>query len=109
MSIARALKRRARAALPPTIFLLLVAYFLWSAVQGERGLRASAQRQQELAAAEAELGRAEADLQAWQRRVASLHNNRLDRDALDERSRAMLNLSDPADIVIPYGSGQKLF
>jgi cell division protein FtsB len=109
MSIARAIKRRARTAVPPVIFLLLIAYFLWSAVQGERGLRASAQRQQELAAAQAELSRAEADLQGWERRVASLHSNRLDRDALDERARAMLNLSDPGDIIIPYGSGQRLF
>jgi cell division protein FtsB len=109
MSIARALKRRARAAVPPLIFLSLVAYFLWSATQGERGLRASLQRQQDLAAARAELVRAEGDLAAWERRVASLRTSRLDRDALDERSRAMLNLSDPGDIVVPYGNGEKLY
>jgi hypothetical protein len=33
----------------------------------------------------------------------------VDPDTLDERSRAMLNLADPADIVVPYGPGKDLF
>jgi len=109
MTIARALKRRARAAVPPLVFLSLVGYFLWQATQGDHGLDALSQRQQDLKAAQAELTRAEADLLAWERRVAALRTSRLDPDALDERARAMLNLSDPNDIIVPYGSGQKLF
>jgi cell division protein FtsB len=109
MTIARALKRRARAAVPPLVFLSLVAYFLWQASQGDRGLAALAQRQQDLKAAQAELTRAEADLAAWDRRVAALRTSRLDPDALEERARAMLNLSDPNDIIVPYGNGQRLF
>jgi cell division protein FtsB len=91
------------------VFLSLVGYFLWQATQGDRGLDALAQRQQDLKAAQAELARAEADLAAWDRRVAALRTSRLDPDALDERARAMLNLSDPNDIIVPYGSGQRLF
>ena len=109
MTIARALKRRARAAVPPLVFLLLVGYFLWEATQGDHGLHALAQRQQDLKAAQAELARAEADLAAWDRRVAALRTSRLDPDALEERARAMLNFSDPSDIIVPYGSGQRLF
>ena len=109
MTIARALKRRARAAVPPLVFLSLVCYFLWEASQGDHGLHALAQRQQDLKAAQAELARDDADLAAWDRRVASLRTSRLDPDALDERARAMLNLSDPNDIIVPYGNGQRLF
>lgn len=109
MVIMRALKRRARAAVPPMVFLSLVGYFLWQATQGDHGLSALAKRQQDLKAAQAELVRAEADLAAWDRRVAALRTSRLDPDALDERARAMLNLSDPNDIIVPYGSGQRLF
>jgi cell division protein FtsB len=105
----RALKRRARAAVPPMVFLSLVGYFLWQATQGDHGLAALAKRQQDLKAAQAELGRAEVDLAAWDRRVAALRTSRLDPDALDERARAMLNLSDPNDIIVPYGGGQRLF
>jgi cell division protein FtsB len=91
------------------VFLALVGYFLWEAQHGDHGLDALAQRQQDLKAAQAELGRAEADLAAWDRRVAALRTSRLDPDALDERARAMLNLSDPGDIIVPYGTGQRLF
>jgi cell division protein FtsB len=100
--MARAIKRKVRAAVPPLLFLLLVAYFLWNATQGDRGLRAYTQR-------EADLRAAQTDLAGWERRVGALRTSRLDPDALDERARAMLNLSDPADIVVPYPPGQKLF
>jgi cell division protein FtsB len=109
MSFARSLNRRGRAAVPPLVFLLLVAYFLWQATQGEHGLKAYAQRLQDLKGAQAELDQAQAEQAAWERRVASLRTGRLDPDALDERARAMLNLSDPNDIILLYGTGQKLF
>jgi cell division protein FtsB len=107
MSLTRAIKRRAKAAIWPVAFLLVAAYFLWNATQGDRGLKVYAERQVDLANAQAELARAEADRAAWERRVAGLRTSRLDSDALDERARAMLNLSDPNDIVVPYGAGRK--
>ncbi len=103
------IKRRTKAAIPPLVLMSLVAYFLWQAQQGERGLHADAERREALKLAQAELSRAEADLAAWERRVAALRASRLDRDMLDERARAMLNLSDPADVIVPYGQGQRLF
>jgi hypothetical protein len=38
-----------------------------------------------------------------------LRTQRLDPDTLDERARAMLNLADPNDVVVMYGSGKRLF
>ncbi len=46
---------------------------------------------------------------AWERRVAGLRGNHVDPDSLDERARAMLNLADPADIVVQYAAKDKLF
>jgi cell division protein FtsB len=109
MSVARSLKRKAQAAIAPAVFLSLVAYFLWQATQGDRGLKSYALRQEDLRGAQAELQRAEIDMAAWERRVTALRTSRLDPDALDERSRAMLNLSDPSDVIVPYGSGKHLF
>lgn len=109
MSIAVEIKRRTKAAIPPLLFMSLVAYFLWQAQQGERGLNADAERREALKFAQVDLARAEADLAAWERRVTALRASRLDRDILDERARAMLNLSDPGDIIIPYPQGQRLF
>jgi cell division protein FtsB len=109
MSFARNLKRRGRAAVPPLIFLSLVAYFLWQATQGEHGLQEYARRLKDLDGAQAELAQAQADQAAWELRVASLRRDHIDPDALDERARAMLNLSKPDDIILLYGNGQKLF
>jgi cell division protein FtsB len=108
MQIGRMLRRKARAAVAPAVFLLLTAYALWNATQGAHGLRAYAQRQQDLVAAKAEQARAKAEVAVWERRVAGLRS-RIDGDALDERARAMLNLSDPQDIIVSYGKGQRLF
>ncbi len=109
MAFVRAIKRRARAAVPPLIFVVLMSYFAWSATQGPRGLSANAQRNLDLDAAKAQLAQAEADLGAVERRVAALRNSHLDADALDERARAMLNLSEPGDIIVPLKGSQRLF
>ncbi len=98
------LKRQAKAALPPLLFLALAGYFAANATRGDLGLRAYAARGQDLARAEAE-----ADVATWQRRVASLRAEHLDADVIDERARAMLNLADPDDIVVPYGALGPLF
>lgn len=109
MSLGRTIRRQARALLLPAVLFLFAAYFGWQATQGSRGLHAYAERQQEEKAALAELAAAKDDLAIWQRRVAALRGNHLDLDVLDERVRAMLNLSRPDDIIVPYGPGKNLF
>ena len=105
----RVLKRWVAAAVTPAVFLALVGYFGWQATQGDRGLQSYAVRQGELRAQQAELARVTAERDAWERRAAGLKTQRLDRDTLDERARSMLNVADPADIVVPYPAGKKLF
>jgi hypothetical protein len=56
-----------------------------------------------------DLAQAQAERDSWERRVAGLRANHIDPDSLDERARAMLNLADPADIVVPYAAKDKLF
>lgn len=109
MDLWRQVKRQARAAVAPAVFLSLSAYFIWHASQGDRGLVVYAEREKDLVLARAQLGRAEAEVALWERRVAGLRGARLDADALDERARAMLNLSEPADVILIYPNSQKLF
>ena len=109
MGIGRAIKQWLRAAVAPTVFLSLVGYFGWQATQGERGLQSYAMRQEQLRLVQADLQRTTLERENWERRVAGLKTQRLDPDTLDERARAMLNVADPADIVVPYGPGKKLF
>ena len=105
----RSAKNGLRAMVLPALFLLLVVYFLWNATQGDRGLQAYALRQEQLKSVQADLAKAQADQAGWDRRVSELRNQRLDPDMLDERARAMLNLADPNDVVMPYGPGKRLF
>jgi len=109
MALGRWLRQGVKALLPPLLFLALAGYFLWNATQGERGLQVYALRQEQLKSVQAELDRTLAEQKGWDRRVSALRSQRLDPDMLDERARSMLNVADPADIVIPYGQGKKLF
>lgn len=109
MALGREVKRRAKAAVPPLIFLALVGYFAWNSVHGDHGLVAYAHRQALLAEAQADQARAQAERDAWVQRVSGLRSRHIDADALDERARAMLNLADPSEIVVPYSPQGRLF
>jgi cell division protein FtsB len=109
MAFGREVRHRARAAVAPLIFLSLAGYFGWNAVQGNRGLVAYAQRQELLAQAQADQARAQTERDAWERRVAGLRSQHINADTLDERARAMLNLADPTEVIVPYATQDRLF
>ena len=109
MSFKRTVKRKLKAGLPPVFFLGLVAYFSWNATQGDHGLRSYSAQLQLLAKADDGKSAAIAEQAAWTRRVSGLRDHALDADTLDERARAMLNLADPNDIVVPYGPNNRLY
>ncbi|WP_198377926.1 FtsB family cell division protein [Neoroseomonas rubea] len=105
----RFLRRIFQALALPSLFLALSGYFIWHAMHGERGLIAREQRVADIAAARAELGRAEAEREAIERRVTGLRGERVDRDQLDERARALLNMVGRDEIVVPYGPERRLY
>ena len=109
MAFGRDWRSRTGGLAAPLLFLTVAAYFGWSATRGDLGLKTYVQRERDLAAAKANLARAEAEVKVWEQQVRSLRSSRLDQDALDERARAMLNRADPADIVVPYGANNRLF
>ena len=98
-----------RAMVPPLCFLSLAGYFGWSATQGERGLQSYVLRQAQLASVQAELHRVEKERDTLERRVAGLRGTRLDPDMLDERARATLGQTDPADVVVLWTGEKRLF
>lgn len=110
MDMWRSLKRQAKAAVLPMVCLSLTAYFGWHAWQGARGLETRPDRQRDLEQARLLRQYALEEVKLWQRRVNALRGvPQLDADTLDERARAMLNLSNPDDIVVMYPNGQRLF
>ncbi|MBS0638979.1 MAG: septum formation initiator family protein [Acetobacteraceae bacterium] len=109
MSLARAIKRRARIALPPVVFLSITGYFAWNATQGDRGLVAYAQRKQLEAQVLADKAAAQTERDAWETRVKGLRARHLNPDTLDERARAMLNLAQPDEVIVKLSPQEKLF
>ncbi|MDB5375957.1 MAG: septum formation initiator protein [Rubritepida sp.] len=109
MDFGRALIRGVKFLAAPVILASVAAFFVWHASHGDRGLIARGQRVAEIAAARGELQQAAAEREAAERRVNGMRGDRLDRDQLEERARAMLNLTNRDEIVIPYPPGQRLY
>ena len=100
MAIGHILRRRARHVLMPVLGALLVAYFGYSAIEGDRGLLAYLKLTQELKKAEISRDLIGADRALLERRVALLRPTGLDPDMLDERVRLMLDLGRRDELTI---------
>ncbi len=109
MAFFGAVKRRAQAAMLPVMFLGLCGYFAHHAMHGSRGLVARDARAGEIATARVVLATAEMERDTMERKVAGLRSDRLDRDMLEERARALLNVVGRDEIVIPYATAERLF
>jgi cell division protein FtsB len=77
-----------------------VGYFAWHAHHGERGLHAKAGYKIRIAQLEQEIRGVRDERAEWERRVALLRADNLDRDLLDERARALLNSAHKNDVIV---------
>ncbi len=102
----RAFKNRLRAMVPPLIFLGITWYFGWNAVHGTRGLEAQRVQISKLAQARAAFTAVDAERNLWETRTATLYGQSVARDMLDDEARLVLNLADPADLVVELPAAQ---
>lgn len=109
MPLLLAFKRGLAAMALPAFFLALAGYFVWHAMHGDRGLIAREQRVAEIVAARQTLTRAELEREAMERRVHGLRGSEIDRDQLDERARALLNMLGRDEVVMPYAPERRLY
>lgn len=107
MEIGRAIKRRMRAVAAPLFFLAVIGYFGYNVTSGKHGLMAQTAREKLLAQAQHDLAQAKAARAEWENRVSGLQADHIDADMLDEQARAMLNLSNPNDIIFMYPNSGK--
>ncbi len=95
---------RARAILFPIAFYAVLGvasgYLVWGAWNGERGLKTKAEYSTEAQGLEAELQRLQAERQGWERRVALMRSDTVDRDLLDEEEREVLDRVGKNDMVV---------
>ena len=100
MQVSREFSRRLKSLAAQLLGACVAGYFIYHAVQGDRGILAWLRVNQQLEAAQVELAQSATDRAALEQRVALLNNSSLDLDMLEERARIMLNFSDPDDVVI---------
>src|SRR5215470_15499259 len=105
MTIARDIGRYVRPAIVPVLSISLLTYFSYHAIQGERGLFAWMQLNQQLKQTHALADAVAGQRDELENRVRRLSNASLDTDLLDERVRSMLNLARGDEVVIMLPQG----
>jgi cell division protein FtsB len=86
--------------MPTAFFAVLIFYFAYQALTGDRGLLTGPIREETLAQRTAELKRLQIERADIERKVRLLGERGLSRDLLDERARAVLGFADPREYVI---------
>jgi len=100
------LGRLAQGLIAPVLLFSLAGFFTWHAKLGDERY---ASVTQDLALANVQFDLARAEREMLERRVNSIRGDEIDRDQVEERARALLNLSRPNEIIIPYPPGERLY
>ena len=104
MQLRREFTRRFKSLAAQLVGACIAGYFIYHAVQGDRGILAWMRVSQQLEQAHQELATTGTERAALEQRVSLLSNSSLDLDMLEERARVMLNFSHPDDVVV-FGEG----
>jgi cell division protein FtsB len=83
---------------------LLIGYFGVNAYDGNHGLRAKQDIDQQIAALTAEFSSLQSERQAWERRIELLKPLSIDRDMLDEQTRERLDYTAPDELILKINS-----
>lgn len=86
--------------LPTTFVALLIFYFGYHALTGDRGLLHGAIREETLASRSLELKALRAEREELETRVRLLRDDNLSKDLLEERARQILGFADPRDYIV---------
>ncbi|MGH7022965.1 MAG: FtsB family cell division protein [Caulobacteraceae bacterium] len=86
--------------LPTAVLAVLIFYFAFHALTGERGLLLARERRETLLAKQAELAQLQAQRRELEITARLLRDNSLSADLLEERAHVMLGFVDPRDYVI---------
>jgi cell division protein FtsB len=97
-------RTRLRSIVLPIAFYLVLGvtsgYLVWGASNGEHGLNARLKFDNEAAALAAQLSALKDERARWERRVASLKPESVDRDLLGEEAHALLDRVGKDEVVI---------
>ena len=100
MKVLTELRLRSSHIIGPIIGVCLIVYFLYHAVQGDRGLIAFWQLSKQVTQAETTYSMLNQKRAELQNRVTLLNPYSLNSDMIDERARFMLGYTKPDEVVI---------
>ncbi len=100
MIVLHEMRRRARFLVGPLLGLALTSYFVYHTIEGDRGLRAWRDINQQLHVANDQLATVAAERDALEHKVDGLNPNHVDPDLLDQQIRQQLDLVSPGDIIL---------
>ena len=100
MKVLTELRLRSSHIIGPIIGVCLIVYFLYHAVQGDRGLIAFWQLSKQVTQAENTYSMLNQKRAELQNRVTLLNPYSLNSDMIDERARFMLGYTKPDEVVI---------
>ncbi len=91
---------RVRPLAGPLMVAVMLAYFGFHAIQGDRGILTWLQLSHQIERTQQALAASRAEESRLEKRVALLRRHNLDPDMLDERARVVLNFAAPGEVVI---------
>ncbi len=100
MGLLDEIRLRARHIVGPVLCLVLVGYFAYHLVNGERGFIALLQLDQQIQEAKANAAILAKERTEVESRVALMRPDQLDPDMLEERARLMLSVGHPDEVMI---------
>jgi cell division protein FtsB len=105
------IRKRLRAVVFPLVLYCLSGaadtYFIWHAVNDERGLKTNEDYERQIASLRGNLTDLQSDSTSWARRIALLRGATIDRDLLDEEARARLGRADKNDLIVFLDAGAR--
>jgi cell division protein FtsB len=98
------IRRRLRAILFPLVLYCVSGaiggYFVWHAVNGERGLKAKDEYERQIASLRSDLQKLRSEHDQWRHKIELMKGETIDRDLLDEETRNLLGRVCKNDLVI---------
>ncbi len=99
-------RRRRRAILYPLLLYCVSGaiggYFLWHAVNGERGLKTKDDYERQIARLDSDLAALKDEHQRWQVKVDLLRGETIDADLLKEQAESQLGWVGKNDVVVIF-------
>lgn len=98
------IRRRLRAVLLPLALYAVsgsaASYFVWHAYNGSRGLKAKEEYRQKIDELTTQLHALQDERASWERRVAMMSADSIDRDLLEEQARVTLGRVQKDELIV---------